>query len=361
MNRLCFLLSLLCFSISYSQNWQSLPNFPGVPRDDGTGFILNDIAYFGSGLSPWWSEEADFYGLDLNSETWVTISSLPLDKERQYATGFSSTDGRGFIFGGVNGTNYLNDLLQYDPITDMWTELTALPSTGRSGMACIVINDTAYIVGGKTATNQAINEVWAYCMSTNVWTQKNDFPFGNRWRASATSMNGKGYLIFGKDESSIFHNSFYVYEPEIDSWNPITPFPAYGRSHASLTSINNELYVCFGIDSLGNSHNDVWKYNSVTSSWTNLPGLPDLGRRGGIGLSWQNSIYYTTGIDESDTRLNETWKFVFDLDIEAQKVDQSKKLIRVVDIMGRETEIKPNVLLLFMDEDGSTEKVIVTE
>jgi len=38
-----------------------------------------------------------------------------------------------------------------------------------------------------------------------------------------------------------------------------------------------------------------------------------------------------------------------------------KKLIKVVDLLGRETEIKPNVLLIYIFSDGSTEKVLISE
>jgi hypothetical protein len=43
--------------------------------------------------------------------------------------------------------------------------------------------------------------------------------------------------------------------------------------------------------------------------------------------------------------------------IEEQHLKNNKKLIKVVDIMGRETENKPNTLLIYIYSDGTSEKV----
>ena len=38
-----------------------------------------------------------------------------------------------------------------------------------------------------------------------------------------------------------------------------------------------------------------------------------------------------------------------------------KTLVQILDLMGRETTFKPNVPLIYLYDDGSTEKVFVTE
>lgn len=86
--------------------------------------------------------------------------------------GFS--DGTfGYVCGGTNG-DFFNDLWKYDPNADSWTELTALPASGRSGAAAFVIGQTAYIVGGRDENNNALDEVWAYEMASDEWTQLSD-------------------------------------------------------------------------------------------------------------------------------------------------------------------------------------------
>lgn len=345
-----------------AQKWVQLPNFIGTAVDDGTGFVVGKTAYFGTGLNSWWSSEKSFYALNLENETWTEVASMPDGKERQYALGFSDAHNKGYVFGGYNGTTFLNDLWSFDPAENEWTELASLPSIGRSGMSCFVINDTAYILGGKTSFDAAINEVWAYSFATNTWVQKNNLPFGNCWRSSAVAHNNQGYLLFGRNEVNEFSKTLYSYNPTTDFWMERSDFPSLGRSHASMRTLNNELYVMFGIDSLNNSHTDLWKYNITFNSWTNLPGIPALGRRGGICLGHQNAIYYATGIDEGNVRLQQAWKYVFDLSIDGLKMGKNEKnVIRVLDLLGKETDDRPNTLLIYVYDDGSTEKVFRME
>lgn len=357
---LIFGLLLIQFSI-LAQNWQQLTDFPGNQRDDGTGFIIGDTGYFGTGLTPWWTAERDFYGLNLTNDSWFSLASLPADEERQYACGFSNNITKGYVFGGYNGTQYLNDLWEFNPASNSWMALSPLPDSGRSGSTCFVLNDTAYIIGGKTAINTALNEIWAYSLNANTWIQKNSFSFGNRWRASATSKNGKGYMIFGRDENNFFHNELYEYAPAQDSWIQISNFPSLGRSHASMSVINDALIVCFGLDSLNNSHNDLWKYEVNQNTWINFPGLPESERRGGIGLAHQNILYYTTGINEANERLVQTWKFNPVLSTTVLQTNKKIELLKIVDIFGREVPNESNKLLIFVYSDGSSEKVLQIE
>ena len=344
-----------------AQNWQQLTDFPGTQRDDGSGFVIGDSAYFGTGMTPWWSVERDFYGLNLIDDSWFPIASLPMNAERQYASGFSSSSGKGYVFGGYNGNQFLNDLWEYNPATNTWSALTSLPGIGRSGAASFVLNDTVYIIGGKTAVSLAINEVWSYSIASNTWTQKNNFPFGNLWRSSATKLDNKGYLLFGRDETDFFHNELYEYSPNQDVWTPISNFPSLGRSHSSVSVINNDLFICFGLDSLGNSHNDVWQYDIAQNTWMNYPGIPSIGRRGGIGLAKDNKFYYTTGIDESNERLFQTWKFDPVLAIPTLEIENKHELLKIVDVLGRETRFQPNTVQLYMYTDGSIKKVMIIE
>ncbi|SFT51086.1 hypothetical protein SAMN05216474_0980 [Lishizhenia tianjinensis] len=47
--------------------------------------------------------------------------------------------------------------------------------------------------------------------------------------------------------------------------------------------------------------------------------------------------------------------------IEEPQFHKKKELVKVVDIVGRETSIKPNILLIYIYSDGSTEKIYHTE
>ena len=304
--RLC-LLTFLIPSVCFTQNWFQITDFPGTQRDDGAFFVIGDTAFCGTGNLPWGNGTIDFYALDLNNDSWSTVASLPLSEERQYACGFSSSNF-GFIFGGFSAGIFMNDVWMYNPITNLWAEKTALPDVGRSGSTSFVIEDTAYIVGGKTLTDNAIDEVWAYDMTNDSWQQKNNLPFGTRWRAASTILNNRGYLIFGRDNANIFCEQLYEYDPVLDSWNQISTFPGIGRTYSSLISISGDLVLLTGYDSLGNSYNDVWRYKLLSGNWDQLNSIPSTERRGGMCFTYGSVTYYTTGINQTHVRLKETWK-----------------------------------------------------
>lgn len=300
---ICFLFPV----IATAQSWSASPDFPATERDDGAGFVIDGKAYCGTGLTPWWSELSDFYVFGPEDESWNSVSSLPEGEERQYATGFSDSSS-GFIFGGVAGGVYKNDLWQYNPEWDEWNLLAPMPASGRSGSAVFVLNETAFIIGGRNDID-ALTEVWAYHIPSAQWTQKNDFPFGGRWRASAASVNEKGYLLFGLNEDGAYQNELFEYDPAEDSWTIISTFPTSGRTHAAMQPMGNHLLIFGGVDSTQTAHNDFYQFDTENQEWELLAELPEEGRRGGISFTIANSFFYTTGITTSGERLKETWRF----------------------------------------------------
>lgn len=319
--------SLLCLlgnpSFSISQGWLQLEDFPGSARDDGSTFTINSIAYCGTGLNGSWIPTNDFYAFDKVLESWTQMASLNPSDARQYAVGFASTN-YGYIFGGVNGSGFLNDLWKYDPVQDSWIEVTSLPSLGRSGAACFVIEDTAYIIGGRSNANLSIDEVWAYSMTADTWTQKNNHP-DSLWRSSAIALQGKGYVLFGLNNGGYYNNYLYEYDPESDSWSQLANFPGVGRTYSALALLNNELTMIAGRDSLGNCYNDMWTYNVSADSWSMSYNLPAEQRRGGLCFYSNTAVFYTTGIDLTDTRLKETWKF--DVNLNAYELESTQLML----------------------------------
>ncbi len=307
MSKILILFFVLSSQVLIAQGWQRLPDFSSHARDDGSVFVINNKAYCGLGLAPWWSTLGDFQMLDMATDTWSPMAAIPTGEERQYAAGFSA-NGVGYIFGGTANNKYLNDLWQYDPNTDSWKEMTSLPDTGRSAAAHFVLNDTAYLIGGKTKSQSATKQVWAYDIINDTWIQKSDFPFAKLWLASGASWQNKGYVIFGVNENGTYQNQLYQYIVGTDTWQIISTFPQAGRNYASMNAIAGQLVIFGGRDSSGVFHRNLWRYDINSGMWSQGTGIPAKGRKGGLSFTNGTSLYYTTGIDSSHTRLNETWK-----------------------------------------------------
>ncbi|MBK7666032.1 MAG: T9SS type A sorting domain-containing protein [Sphingobacteriaceae bacterium] len=306
---LLLLITLILLNKEYkAQTWAQLTDFPSNERDDGTAFVINNKAYCGSGLQVGWGLAGDFHYLDLGTETWSTVASMPAGKERQYACGF--TDGtNGFVFGGEAFGSNLNDLWMYSPTTNSWTAMASKPGNGVRGASYFVIGNVAYIVGGASAPNDAINEVWAYDMSTNIWTQKNNLPITN-WRGGGAATNGKGYLLYGMNSVYAYNRYLYEYDPLGDNWTYKSTFagPGTGKVYANMQAINNDLVIFGGKDSLNACNNQLWSYNLTNNTWLSVSTLTATLRKGGMGFTNGGTYYYTCGISQADVRLKETWK-----------------------------------------------------
>jgi len=284
-----------------------LPDFPGLKRDDGVAVVVNNKAYFGTGLVEW-AITLDFYVLDLNDYSWSYGKAMPDNTNRQYACAFSGP-GCFYVFGGDANGGATGNMFKYDIAANTWTAVASKPGNGLIGAACMNFGNKVIISGGRFQSGKASAEVWEYTLSTDTWVQKNDYPFPGRWRAGATVHNNAGYLIFGRDTGGAFRKEFYKYTPASDSWSKIMDFPAAkGRAYSSLQVANTKLCVFGGTDTLDHFYKDIWYYNETTNTWLQGPDLPSTGRKGGMSCAYGENLFYTCGIGEGPTRLTETWK-----------------------------------------------------
>lgn len=313
------LLFSFCFNLGllFSQSWYQMDDYPGVARDDAVAFTIDSFSYVGTGLSPWWSVLGDFYKYNHQNGSWSPSAALPNGNERQYAAGFS-IDGKGYVYGGIQGGNYLNDLWEYDPISDQWTQMSLPPFSGRSGSAIFVMNDKAYLIGGKNSSVSALAEVWEYDPSNDNWAQLIDFPEAI-WRASACSNQTKGFVFGGIGLNGDYINSFYKFDPNSQTWSVPSAFPNPGRAYSQLIADSSHVYLLFGQDESSLFHNDLWIYDTLNDNWMNGPALPAIPRRGGVSFSYQGEIFYTCGLDSSQNRLVSTWKYLPVLSLDSKE------------------------------------------
>ena len=106
---------------------------------------------------------------DPATDTWTTAA--PLLTPRSAGVGFVQ-NGRIVYAGGeckdtTTGTTY-NEAEVYNPATNKWTALPALPA-GRHAGAATVVGDTAYVIGGNNncGANHPAKEILAFKLPTS--------------------------------------------------------------------------------------------------------------------------------------------------------------------------------------------------
>lgn len=150
---------------------------PSNKRSAGFSFVIDGIAYLGGGYSNNGAVE-EFESYDAETDTWnddlydLYLSSSytddishydnPIDLRRYFASAFV-LDGKGYICGGFTGS-VLDDCWEYDPRTDLWTEMNDFESTmsSRYGATAFTFpsnQEVGYIVGGYTGSSY-LDDVW---------------------------------------------------------------------------------------------------------------------------------------------------------------------------------------------------------
>lgn len=244
-----------------TDSWMQKANLPGVGRRDAAAFVIGNKGYVGTGMS---AAEAslgttlnDFYEYDPTNNTWTTKANYPGSFTGIYfATGFA-INSKGYFCCGKFGSSYYSDeLWEYNPATNGWTQKANFPDGVRYGAAAFVLNGKAYF-GTGTDENIMRNDFYEYNPANNTWTQKAAFPGSGRWSCNTFTIGNKGYFACGSDGG--FKDEIWEYDPPTDSWTVRNPFDGGGRRSAVSFTINGVSYLGCGKGVTG-KRRDFWQY-----------------------------------------------------------------------------------------------------
>lgn len=308
-------LSLAFLSLDFhlvAQNWQQISDFPGSARDDGASFTIGEIHYLGTGRSIDFSCTGDFYAYNAYLETWYPIAGLPQWQERQYASAFSFGQ-YGYLVGGENCNGfYFNTFWKYDPLSNQWQQMPALPAEGRAGCQSFMIGTDLFLIGGRNASG-ILNEVWCFHFDTQTWEQKNNLPFEGCWRGMSFAAGNTGYLAGGRTNANNqtgWNTQTWAYEPSTDAWSALSNLDFGSKMYISTAVSDSSLFVFGGIDPADQVSSDLLKVNLNTLQIDQLSPLSASARKGCMGFASNGYFFLSTGISGND-RLKETWRLGF--------------------------------------------------
>jgi N-acetylneuraminic acid mutarotase len=245
----------------------------------------------------------DTWAYDPNGNTWRELDpsgAVPSPRSLQSMV-YDSKRDKVILFGGgadspgwepAGSSGELNDLWQYDPATNQWTELKPsgpLPPGGQlQSMVYDPISARVLLFGGEVemASGQGSgptypNDLWAYDPAANTWTKVE--PTGNRpagragqvmvFDTDTSQVIMCGGVSFGL-EPSIFTDP-WTYDPVDNSW---TELKWKGRAPnlgwAPCMIYHEEASRCFAfsgsIAKSGESSSGTWSFDPVDPRWTRL-------------------------------------------------------------------------------------------
>lgn len=298
------------FFLGFSQpySWIQKNNFPGSNRYSTCYFTIGTKGYLAVGLggSPSSGAKNDLWEYDPTLDSWTQKANFT-GSARWSSRGMS--DGtNGYLWGGAS-VGYPSDLYKYSPGTNSWILISSnCPITGRQDATSFTIDGKSYITCGYGGNYKS--DLWEYSPVNNTWTQKANFMGGARDGAASFVINNEGYVGFGIASGATLKKDFYKYNPITNIWSSIASFPGVIRHSAVGFSIGNTGYAGAGSDYLHSTfYTDFYSYSSSTNSWTLAPSFLPNGISYPFIFDFDSVAYAGAGWDNISNYTNKVYKF----------------------------------------------------
>ncbi len=305
---------MLLFSIiakpTFGQNdlWQQQSNLPADGRFNAVSFAINGKGYICGGYNYSKGFLNDLWEYDTLSNAWSRKADF-IGEARSRAVAFV-VNNKAYV-GLGSGQYYLNDFWEYNPSENKWTKKADFPGLAREDAVAFTIAEKAYVGTGSLADGSFGTDFWEYDPTADKWTQKSNFGGQGRSSAVAFSINGKGYLGTGTYLTRVpygyhFMYDFWMYDPLIDGWLQKSTFPAQTGDAVGFV-LGNKGFIGTGSETV---MNEFWSYNPVYDEWIRRADFTGVRRICAIAFTIGRSAYLGTGSDiHTSYLLNDIWRF----------------------------------------------------
>ncbi|MCA9258866.1 MAG: tandem-95 repeat protein [Planctomycetales bacterium] len=181
--------------------------------------------------------------------------------------GYAAASGQVYALGGIGvqaDGEVWADAERYNPSTDTWSSIAALPQ-GLHGLSAIGDgNGHLFVFGGSTTIDDTgiQRNSYQYDIATDAWSSIAPIPTGTRDSAVAVDDDGLIYLIGGMTTAGAT-DAVQVYDPGINAWTSETPLPAAVYSHAAAFD-GAHIVVAGGFDASGVATDAVYLTQDLT-------------------------------------------------------------------------------------------------
>ena len=209
-------------------------------------------------------------------------------------------DGKAYVFGGREAGNaYKNDLWQYDPQTDSWTDLGASPMKGRVNAAIVAFDGKIYAGLGYAGygvyrDSTYLQDWWEYTPETGVWRQVAKYPNANTVACVAFATNEKIYALYGFGHKQT--RQICVYSPAQDKWQELPDNTDRPRLRFGERAALHEGLLYFGTGyTTDGSMRDWYAADIEKDEWTSRKSIPGKGREFTACTNTRQFIYLFGG------------------------------------------------------------------
>jgi N-acetylneuraminic acid mutarotase len=281
--------------------WQYRPNMPG------NKLITNAVAVNGKLYLIGGYDNSNYtntvWEYDPDQDTWATKTNMPTARYGPYC---GAVNGKIYVIGGYTGT-YSDVVEEYDPSTDTWaTGFTAMP-TPRYMLSGGVINGKIYVCGGyKSGGSSYSNDTEEYDPATDTWVGKAAMP-GERAEVAGAVLGGKLHILGGI--RTTYESSNYEYDPVGNAWATRASLPA-GRGRPCAETANGFIYLMGGYN--GGARAETYRYDATLNTWNAEPPMARTREYPIAGAIDGRLFVFGGGWDAGDSNTCEELVFGFD-------------------------------------------------
>ena len=239
--------------------WTAGPSLPeGEGRVYASAFASDSMAYVFGGFRNG-NFLKDLWKFDPQENTWTLLNNFP-SFARSGCSVFEFED-EAFIVGGKSDSqDALNEVWRFDFVTETWEQKNDCPVTLWKAAYSQQANK-GYLALGKKADLSYSSALLEYNPATDTWTQISSFPVAGRTHASLFFLNDKLHLTFGLDSLNQSYNDLWIYNMASGNWINSPGIPALGR-RGGIGLVHNEiLYYSTGINGNNQRLTETWKYS----------------------------------------------------------------------------------------------------
>jgi hypothetical protein len=225
-----------------ADDWTPLADKPTAVADVAAALIGGEI-YVPCGRTPSGSPTAIVEACNPETDTWKRKASLPVALS---AYALAALEGKLYLFGGWDGSAYVDTVYEYDPAQDVWTAKTPMP-TARGFAGAAVADSKIYVIGGYDGQEDlATNEEYVPSQDDgqgDPWTVKSPMPVGRAGCGVAVAANII-HIIGGGWEREVADG--VKYNVRTDEWETFeVPVRGQWRS-LGLAMVDTEIYAVGG-------------------------------------------------------------------------------------------------------------------
>lgn len=313
---------------STSGSWTPVSSIPIAPRqehgaikfDEDTLYIIGGVINGPDGSNPTVTTVQKY---SIGIDEWTSVADLPIPLNHPNS---AVVNGKIYVLGGLTVTesptfwNATGYSYEYDPESDVWTEIGGLPEGRWTGSASVgVSGTTVYLAGGLANTNLTDDEEGTISVFTSYNTVTKSFAIladmpEPRDHAGVGLVNGMLYVLGGR---AYGHNNtkdtVFAYDIEEDCWTTdLAPLPIPRGGYASGV-IGTQIFLVGGEgdqDTASGVFPQNQAYDTATDSWESYASM-DVPRHGTAGVAIGNKLYIPGGglLEGGDGKTNYTSYF----------------------------------------------------